>query len=58
MIIHFEFDSDRLSDLSKHKLLNWVNLHQEPITKLNIQLEGHTDNIGSEEYNLNEVQTQ
>lgn len=49
--IYFEFDSADLTDGSEegiNAVLNFLNNNPD----LNILLEGHTDNVGSEEYNM------
>ena len=49
--IYFEFDSSELSNDSEDGIdyiLNFLNKHPD----VNILLEGHTDNVGSDEYNM------
>ncbi len=49
--IYFEFDCSELSDDSEDGIdyiLNFLNKHPD----VNILLEGHTDNVGSDEYNM------
>ena len=49
--IYFEFDSFELREDSELGIMSIVNfLNDNPF--VNILLEGHTDNVGSEEYNL------
>ena len=49
--IFFDFDSDQLDARSRVELDRVVRLFdQNP--KLHVQITGHTDNVGSEEYNL------
>ena len=49
--IFFEFDSDKLTEQSKSELQVIVGFMKEN-PEVKIRIEGHTDNIGSEEYNL------
>lgn len=49
--IYFDFDSSKLSDISRQTLTrNFETLKQNPLAR--IRIEGHCDERGSDEYNL------
>lgn len=53
MLIQFNFDSDVLSDKSKVSLDTLGEmLNLDEMVDKNLTVEGHTDSIGSEEYNM------
>jgi len=49
--VKFEFDSDRLTEPAK-LILNEVGETLKAYPSIKVDLEGHTDNIGSDNYNL------
>jgi outer membrane protein OmpA-like peptidoglycan-associated protein len=49
--VKFEFDSDRLTAPAK-EILNEVAGTLQAYPDVSVELEGHTDNIGSDTYNL------
>lgn len=49
--VKFEFDSDRLT-AEAQRILDEVAVTLQAYPKVNVEVEGHTDNIGSEAYNL------
>ncbi|WP_028081974.1 thrombospondin type 3 repeat-containing protein [Solimonas soli] len=49
--VKFEFDSDRLTPEAQH-ILNHVATTLQAYPNVNVEVEGHTDNIGSDSYNL------
>jgi OOP family OmpA-OmpF porin len=49
--VKFEFDSDRLTEPAK-LILNEVAETLQGYPNINVDLEGHTDNIGTDAYNL------
>jgi len=49
--VNFEFDSDRLTAQAK-LILNQVATTLQSYADVNVEVEGHTDNIGSDSYNL------
>lgn len=49
--IHFDFDSDRLKKQS-FKILDRVDIILQKYGHYKVEIEGHTDDIGTEEYNL------
>ena len=49
--VKFEFDSDRLT-AEAQQILDGVALTLQAYPKISVEVEGHTDNIGSESYNL------
>ena len=52
--IQFEFGSDRLTEFSKRVLDVFAAAIQSPALKaLSFVVEGHTDGVGSDQYNLN-----
>jgi OOP family OmpA-OmpF porin len=52
--IHFDFDSDRILPVAVPMLDNLGQALQSPqLSPYRIQIEGHTDNIGSDDYNQN-----
>ncbi|MBT4162447.1 MAG: OmpA family protein [Gammaproteobacteria bacterium] len=49
--VNFDYDSDNLTDAAKDKLHETIHsLQQQP--NISVRIEGHTDNVGSDEYNL------
>lgn len=54
MLIRFEFDSDNLTDDAKRRLDSIGNmLNQGHLGDRGLTVEGHTDIVGSEDYNMN-----
>lgn len=49
--IFFDFNKSTLRDISKTELDNLVKLLNEDYPKMTIEIGGHTDNVGSLEYN-------
>ncbi|MGH8447591.1 MAG: thrombospondin type 3 repeat-containing protein [Solimonas sp.] len=49
--VKFEFDSDRLTKEAQ-QILNQVATTLQGYPNVNVEVEGHTDNIGSDSYNL------
>jgi len=49
--VKFEFDSDRLTEEAK-TILNQVAETLQAYADTNVEVEGHTDSVGSESYNL------
>jgi OOP family OmpA-OmpF porin len=49
--VKFEFDSDRLTPEAK-VILNGVAETLANYAEINVELSGHTDNVGSDAYNL------
>ncbi len=49
--VKFEFDSDRLTDAAK-QILNEVAATLQAYPNVDVELEGHTDSMGSDTYNL------
>jgi len=50
--VNFDFDSDRLTNVAKENLNAVAEIFNEfPDTDL--MIEGHTDNVGSDDYNMN-----
>jgi outer membrane protein OmpA-like peptidoglycan-associated protein len=49
--VKFEFDSDRLTPEAQ-RILDQVAITLQAYPNVNVEVEGHTDNIGSEAYNL------
>jgi outer membrane protein OmpA-like peptidoglycan-associated protein len=50
--VPFGYDESRLSEDAKAALDNFANMLIEENKDVYIEIQGHTDNIGSEEYNL------
>jgi outer membrane protein OmpA-like peptidoglycan-associated protein len=53
LLVNFEFDSDKLTDAAKQNLDEFAKALQDPRLKAEkFEIDGHTDAVGAEEYNL------
>ena len=53
LLLNFEFDSDKLTEAAKENLDQFAKALQDPRLKgEKFEIDGHTDAVGAEEYNL------